>query len=164
MTLRLPQSLRIKLKKPLGKFIQDLNSLKDKTLICVGDQASKDVLGKGLKPKLCVYDGKIARKEVEIPSEIKKYDAEEMKVKNRSGTLSREVFQAVEKALSSSSNCKILVEGEEDLVTLVAVKYAPSGSMVLYGQPNEGLVAVEVSDKTKKKINSMLDEMIENGC
>jgi len=163
MTLTLPESLRLTLKKPLGGFITDLSSIKNRIVVCVGDQASKDVLSYGLKPKLCVYDGRIKRKVVEIPSEIKNYDAREIKVKNPAGTLTKEVFQAVEEALKSEASCKMLVEGEEDLVTLVAVKYAPSGSVVLYGQPNEGLVAVEVGVKIKKKVEELLSEM-EDGC
>jgi uncharacterized protein (UPF0218 family) len=37
------------------------------------------------------------------------------------------------------------------------------GSIVLYGQPNEGLVGVEVNEANKKKIEAMLREM-EDGC
>ena len=163
MTLTLPEDLRLKLKEPLGDFLADLGELKNKTLICVGDQASKDVLAYGLKPKLCVYDGKINRIEVEIPAEIKNHDALELRVSNQPGTLSNEVFNAVEKALTSETNHKLMVDGEEDLVTLVAIKYASNGSLVLYGQPGEGLVLVEVNDVKKREIDSILDGMVEDG-
>lgn len=163
MTLKLTESLRLKLKKPLGNFITDISSLKNRTVICIGDEASKDALSSGLKPKLCVYDGRIGRVEVAISREITEYRAAELTVKNAPGTLSSEAFNAVERALSSKSSHKIRVDGEEDLVTLAAVKYAPLGSVVLYGQPGEGLVGVEVNDDSKKKIRSLLDEMVENG-
>jgi len=163
MALRLTEGLRYRLKKPLGGFVTDLGSLEGKLLVCVGDQASKDVLSFGLKPKLCVYDGRIKRKAVEIPSEMKGYGVREFKAKNPAGTLTEEVFQAVEKALKSETSCRMLVDGEEDLVALVAIKHAPLGSVVLYGQPDEGLVAVDVDGKIKKKVDDMLSEM-EDGC
>jgi uncharacterized protein (UPF0218 family) len=105
----------------------------------------------------------IQRKAVELPEEIKKFKAFEISVENQPGGISREALKAVEKALKSKGEFKIKVNGEEDLLTLPAVKYAPLGSIVLYGQPNEGLVGVEVNEANKKKIEAMLREM-EDGC
>ena len=163
MALRLPERLRARLKEPLGTYVTDLRSLKSKTLVCVGDQASKDVVAAGLKPLLCVYDGRIQRKVVGISPELQKYDAAELRVSNPAGTLSDDAFNAVEKALRSGKPHKIVVDGEEDLMTLVAIAYAPHQAVVLYGQPNEGLVAVTVTKKAKDKADVMLSEM-QNGC
>jgi uncharacterized protein (UPF0218 family) len=163
MTLKLPEGLRKRLKTPLGDFITNSSSLKGKTLVCVGDQTSKEALAMGFKPKVCIYDGMIQRKAVELPEEIKKFKAFEISVENQPGGISREALKAVEKALKSKGEFKIKVNGEEDLLTLPAVKYAPLGSIVLYGQPNEGLVGVEVNEANKKKIEAMLREM-EDGC
>lgn len=161
--MRLPESLRARLKEPLGDFVKDLRSLRNKTLVCVGDQASKDVVAAGLKPLLCVYDGRIQRKTVGVPPELKNYDATELRVANPAGTLSDDAFNAVETALHSGKPHKIMVDGEEDLMTLVAIAYAPLGAVVLYGQPSKGLVAVTVTKESKDKADSMLDEM-QNGC
>jgi uncharacterized protein (UPF0218 family) len=163
MALRLPESLRLRLKEPLGDFVRDLSSLESKTLVCVGDQASKDAVAAGLKPLLCVYDGRIQRKAVGVTPELRDYDALEVRVTNPAGTISDEAFNAVERALCSGRPHKILVDGEEDLMTLVAIAYAPLRSVVLYGQPNEGLVGVTVTKKAKDNANSMLSEM-QNGC
>jgi hypothetical protein len=163
MALRLTESLRAELKKPLGRFVTDISTLKNRVVVSVGDQASRDALAFGLRPKLCVYDGRIGRREVGIPREITGYPVEELTVKNEAGTLSNEVFRAVERVFGSKSSFKIRVEGEEDLVTLAAVKYAPYGSVVLYGQPGEGLVGVDVDEASKQKIGSLLGEMVENG-
>ena len=121
MTLRLTESLRAKLKKPLGRFVTDVSTLKNKVIISVGDQASKDALAGGLRPLVCVYDGRIGRREVGIPLEIREYPLEELRVKNEPGTLSDGVFSAIERAFGSKGGLKIRVDGEEDLVTLVAV-------------------------------------------
>ncbi len=43
----------------------------------------------------------------------------------------------------------LLVDGEEDLLTLVAVLYAPENALVVYGQPNQGIVVVRVTSKKR---------------
>jgi hypothetical protein len=52
-----------------------------------------------------------------------------------------------------------VVEGEEDLLTLVAVVEAPENSLVVYGQPREGLVVVKVDEKIKKRVKEIVDSM-----
>ena len=50
----------------------------------------------------------------------------------------------------------VIVDGEEDLLALVAISVAPDGSLVVYGQPNEGLVLVPVTSQKKKEIADIL--------
>lgn len=54
----------------------------------------------------------------------------------------------------------ILVDGEEDLAVLPCILTAPSGSLVLYGQPGEGLVVCEV-DKVINKVKKFKDKLEE---
>ena len=37
--------------------------------------------------------------------------------------------------------------------------YAPENSVVLYGQPNEGLVIVKITSEIRNKVQSLLDLM-----
>jgi hypothetical protein len=164
--LILSKNLRKKLKKPLGKLITNVdnaNVLKihnnKKIIICVGDKTSEQVLQWGIKPKICVYDGKVMRKEIGILEIIKKFDAKTIHVKNPRGKLTQEVFRAIKKGLIAKENVKIYVDGEEDLVTLAAIHLSPLNSFVLYGQPGEGLVAVNVDDTIKRKVKNILKEM-----
>ncbi len=53
----------------------------------------------------------------------------------------------------------MVVDGEEDLLTLVAVLCAPENSLVVYGQPHEGIVVVKVTEKTKRKIRRIVEAM-----
>ncbi|ODS37509.1 MAG: hypothetical protein A7315_04015 [Candidatus Altiarchaeales archaeon WOR_SM1_79] len=160
-SLRLPRHLRKKLKKPLGHLIPSVNELEinSKTIICIGDKTSEEILKKGIKPKLCVYDGKIKRKSIEIPDVIKKFDAKKIEIKNPPGSLTEESFNAVNLALKSESNFKIKVDGEEDLIALAAIDLAPLNSLVLYGQPDEGVVVVPADNKNKIKVKGILKEM-----
>jgi len=65
----------------------------------------------------------------------------------------------VQQALEQSQTTKVLVDGEEDLLTLVAVIQAPANSLVIYGQPHEGVVAIKVTAQTKKKMQKIIDTM-----
>ncbi len=163
-SLRLPTHLRKKLKKPFGNLIPDVNDLEIETeiVICVGDKTSEEILGRGIKPKICVYDGMIKREKIQIPDVIKKFKAEDIEIKNPPGTLTKEAFDAFKSAFKSKLNFKIKVDGEEDLTTLAAIDVAPVGSIVIYGQPNEGVVVVRVDNKNKIRVKNILDEM-ENG-
>jgi len=51
----------------------------------------------------------------------------------------------------------IVVDGEEDLAVLPCVITAPPGTVVLYGQPGEGVVLCEV-DKFKDIAEEFMDK------
>ena len=53
----------------------------------------------------------------------------------------------------------IVVEGEEDLLTLIAVLYAPENSFVIYGQPHSGVVVVKVTGQKKRQVQEFLNAM-----
>ncbi|HMK82220.1 MAG TPA: DUF359 domain-containing protein, partial [Candidatus Bathyarchaeia archaeon] len=52
-----------------------------------------------------------------------------------------------------------IVDGEEDLLVLVVIAVAPVGSLVVYGQPNEGIVLVNVTLAKKKEVVDLLGRM-----
>jgi len=160
--LKLDKSLRSRLKKPFGRLLKDVRDLETSShmLICVGDRVSEEALNAGLRPKIIVYDGKVMREDVEIPSVILDYPGREVRVKNPPGSLTSEVFEVLEEALGSDSQSKIFVDGEEDMVSVAAVSLAPLGSTVIYGQPDEGLVVVEVNEDSKMKVEKIMEQMV----
>ncbi|OYT27749.1 MAG: hypothetical protein B6U97_00340 [Candidatus Altiarchaeales archaeon ex4484_96] len=159
--LRLPPSLRKGLKKPLGEVFCDIRDLRVESdnLVCVGDRVSQDALEAGFYPWLIVYDGRIKRKYVGVSSVIEQFKAKLLEVKNPAGLLTPEVFRVLGEVFDSDEKYKLYIDGEEDLVTLVAIKLAPLGSVVVYGQPGEGLVAVEVTEGMRVKVNNMMERM-----
>jgi hypothetical protein len=74
-------------------------------------------------------------------------------VKNPPSKITKELQDAVKDAVPP---LKIIVEGEEDLATLPAILMAQFGSVVAYGQPNEGIVLVEVTKEKKREIADIL--------
>ncbi len=82
-------------------------------------------------------------------------------VKNPQGTITEEAFAAVQKALEKGekNHIHLVVDGEEDLLTLVAVLFAPERSFVVYGQPYKGIVVVKVTPEKKAEAKALLNAM-----
>jgi uncharacterized protein (UPF0218 family) len=125
-------------------------------VISVGDTVSRNLHGRQLKPQLSITDNKCMRKRVEP----RVFSAENVVyVKNPQGTITEEAITAVREALESEEQTHIVVDGEEDLLTLVAVLYAPEKSLVVYGQPHEGIVVVKVTSEKKTEAAEILKAM-----
>ena len=54
---------------------------------------------------------------------------------------------------------RISVNGEEDLLVIPVCVYAPENAIVMYGQPNEGLVIVKITPEIRNKTQKLLDSM-----
>jgi len=164
----LTADLRVQLKSPLGillkgsfsqtikKFEKILKTKKPSMIISVGDALSEVLLKNNIFPKILIIDHKIMRKPI-APFATEGYET--VKVKNNPGTISNESLDIVESALRRNNKVKIVVEGEEDLLALVAILSAPKNSLVVYGQPHEGMVVVEVTPQKKNEIRKIVAAM-----
>ena len=160
--------LRAKLKEPFGTLIrgtfsETMNKLetiaereKPPKIISVGDTVSRNLHEHGVSPQLSITDNKRMRKRIQpriFPAKSIVH------VKNPQGTITEEAITAIQKALESDKQVHIIVEGEEDLLTLIAVLHAPEKSLVVYGQPHEGIVVVKVTPEKKAKVMEVLKAM-----
>ena len=125
-------------------------------IISVGDALSEALLKHGIFPQVLIVDYKIMRKPT-APLVTEGYET--FPLRNGSGTISDEAWAVVESAVTRDGKVKIVVEGEEDLLTLVAIISAPEGSTIVYGQPREGMVVVEVTSEKKKETQKIVDAM-----
>jgi len=78
--------------------------------------------------------------------------------KNQAGKIEHKARLAVERAIRGEADL-VEIEGEEDLLAIIAVIAAPLGSLVVYGQPNEGVVLVRVSAENKVEAGRILEQM-----
>jgi len=150
--------MRSKFKEPFGTLIQGsvietMNKLKETLqkekpaiIVSVGDTVSRNLHAHGINPQLSITDNKSMRKTVTPQTFVSKTL---VKVKNPQGTITEEAIEAVCSALQGKKQIHLLVEGEEDLLTLIAVLYAPENALVIYGQPLQGIVIVNVTRKKK---------------
>jgi len=166
--LILTPELRRKLKEPLGILIEGsfeetsreisriVRRKRPVKLIAVGDQVSKNMLKHGIPLDVSIIDHKIMRK-VTSPVNFKAENI--FRTRNPAGTITGESWKTIERAINCSGKTKVIVDGEEDLLTLVAVLSAPDGSIVIYGQPKRGVVVIEVNEKIKQRFHEIIKEM-----
>jgi uncharacterized protein (UPF0218 family) len=79
-----------------------------------------------------------------------------VKVRNPAGTLTDELMEA----LKLPTPLRIEVEGEEDLATLACGMLLPEGAVILYGQPGEGVVAVEVTAQEREEFLRLFEKFL----
>lgn len=163
----LTPSLRRRLKIPLGLLIRGspeytterlkelIECMEPSKIITVGDSVSENMIERGVSPDILIVDNKIMRKPI---APIKVDVDQTLHLRNPPGTITDEAWHVMKEALKQK-RAKIMVEGEEDLLTLVATLCAPENSMIIYGQPNEGVVVVEVNEEMKEKVSKILNEM-----
>jgi uncharacterized protein (UPF0218 family) len=85
--------------------------------------------------------------------------AKELKCSNEAGTISKKAVELLQDALEMSSPVRIIVDGEEDLLALPLFLIVPDKSVVMYGQPYEGLVVVKIDLKIRKKAKDLMDRI-----
>ncbi|MGQ9552150.1 MAG: GTP-dependent dephospho-CoA kinase family protein, partial [Candidatus Bathycorpusculaceae bacterium] len=164
----LTSELRAKLKKPIGMLIRGsfaetmtrlkylLKKERAPFVISVGDTVSKNLFENQMHPQLSVIDNKRMRRRIQ-PS---RFAVERtIYVKNPQGTITEEAIAAIKEALNGDQKVQIVVDGEEDLLTLVAILYAPENSFVVYGQPFEGIVVVKATLEKKAEVAAILEPM-----
>jgi len=140
----------------MTKLKQLIKDEKPPKIIAVGDVVSKNMSVHHIPIQTAIVDNKVLRKTIKP---IKVRAETTLHVKNPAGTLTREAWTTIKKALKQDKPTRVLVDGEEDLFTLVAVSQAPENTLVVYGQPNQGVVAVKVNEETRRKVQLIIDAM-----
>ena len=163
--MKLPDSLREQMKIPLGILLPESQADKENILkhleensyiITVGDRTTEKMIDFDLIPSLQIVDGIEKREKREPPKLV---NATEITVDNPPAEITSQSIDVIKKALSMESPVRILVTGEEDLLVLPVCIHAPEKSVVMYGQPNEGLVIVKITSEIRNKAQSLLDLM-----
>ena len=163
--MKLPDSLREQLRIPLGlllpigqdnkeniqKYISD-NSY----IITVGDKTTEKMIEYGIIPSLQIIDGFEKRKKREL---LKLGNAFELKIDNPAAEITLQSIDMIKQTLEMTPPIRLTVNGEEDLLVLPVCIHAPTNSIVMYGQPNKGLVLVEITTEIRNKAQTLLDMM-----
>lgn len=166
-SLRMPEHLRAELSSEAfgtllkGSPAKNASTVLDfikvkrppKTII-VGDFTLKVLLNAGCVPDLGIFDRQTKRISCEFP------EVETETVRNPAGEITDEAIFSIKKALLSKQKRKVMlmVDGEEDLLALPAITYAPRGSLVIYGLPDRGMILVTANSATKKKIETLISQ------
>ena len=132
-------------------------------LISVGDVTTFYLLESGIIPDVCVVDDRTKREPASnnVVLGTKHTAFTTISVDNPPGVITEDLIDAIDYAIASDQHIRLFVRGEEDLAALPAILIAPIGSVVLYGQPDEGVVLVKITESKKDEIRSLLDQIIE---
>lgn len=129
---------------------------KPPVIVAVGDVVSMNLHDFKFKPQLSIVDGKSLRNQP-MPAQVAVEKT--VYVKNPQGTITKEADEAVKTALESKGHAHIVVDGEEDLLTLPAILYAPENAFIVYGQPYVGIVVAEATKSRKAQVKRFLNDM-----
>ena len=163
--MKLPASLREQLKIPLGLLLpigQDNKENIQKQLsnnsyiITVGDKTTEKMIDFDLIPSLQIIDGLEKRQKREL---LKLGNASELIIDNPSAEITLQSVEIIKKAFTLTPPIRLTVNGEEDLLVLPVCIHAPENSIVLYGQPNQGLVLVQITTEIRNKAQTLLNLM-----
>ncbi len=126
---------------------------KAQKVITVGDTTTEKFVSFGFVPDISVIDGKEKRV---IKTSKSEYHVDKiLYLQNKPGELSEQVIGDIRQLISnitdSGFKIQIIIDGEEDLVALPFLIYSPNDWLICYGQPNEGLVIVKVTEDSRKR-------------
>jgi GTP-dependent dephospho-CoA kinase len=171
LKVSIPPDILKELKKPLGKLILDSDITQKKIrkeilgnnhkIISVGDRSTERLVSFEIFPDLAIIDGVERRQEKNLSLAdkliaVKAKDITRISCINPAGSITQEAITKIKFALSGNKNIILQVIGEEDLLTLPACYFAPSKSLVCYGQPQEGLVIINVNDSMRRKAKELI--------
>lgn len=159
---RLPEELRPVLKRPLGPLFRGVDEAlaafpKPEVLASVGDVVTAELVKRGIKPDLSVVDHRVMRQPIgEEMRSLLRFGVRTVGVRNPPGTITQELLEA----LKLERPLRVEVDGEEDLAALACGFLLPIGTLILYGQPGEGVVAVEVTEQKKKEFLGLFEKFL----
>ena len=118
------------------------------------------MLEKGIRPDLSIVDYQTKRiPDNELKERLAAFPEKEMTVKCPSGEISQELWNAIESWFERPTPLRIVVDGEEDLASLVCVTLAPDGTTVIYGIPFKGLMLLHVDTPIRERAREILRKM-----
>jgi uncharacterized protein (UPF0218 family) len=158
--VRIPESVREKLRKPLGSLETDFRKVRKLGRNCrittVGDICTLSLLALGMRPHLAVFDLRFMRQRLDsgMASILETQFRNAKRYRNPAGTLSEKIMRDAKRLLEEGGAVKI--DGEEDLTALAFIMAGGKNDAIIYGQPHNGLVIVRPGSRVKNRIKRWL--------
>lgn len=164
--LALPESLRPQLEKPFGTLLSDFNTWLEKqdsfsftNAITIGDAVTYTFNSHHISHMFSIVDFHVKRE--------KKYDSLAdlhfpkdtiaFHITNPAGYITHHAFLTIKRIFDQAiANSVIQVTGEEDLLVLPVVLLSPLGNTIFYGQPDRGVVRLDITTDAKEKAYSYI--------
>jgi uncharacterized protein (UPF0218 family) len=155
-----------KLKNPFGELVPDRDVTEkrirklisgSKKIVTVGDATTERLVSFGILPDIAVIDFRERRS---LTERRFNYPAKEFHCSNPSGTISSNAVEVLSMVAKRRSRSRVVVDGEEDMLALPLFYILPIGSIVLYGQPLEGMVVVRITSSKQDESKALMDRII----
>lgn len=155
--MSLSPELRARLAVPMGRLFLDDSVTRDiipdaQTLITVGDATTQRIIEMGITPDIQLVDCRERRQDRAAPPGR---CATELSCTNPAGHITDSAVSTIRRAFESERPVRIVVSGEEDLLALPVCMYAPSDSVLMYGQPGQGMVIVTIDEQARRQAESL---------
>ena len=167
----LPEEMRDELKEIMGDILRQEELAErlgpDDQIITVGDVVTLTLLEMGIIPGLSIVDHHTQRGSIQYGSDdeddlrerLSKFQQPVVNVKNPPGGITGQLFDAIQDGIDNMRQLRIVVEGEEDLASLVCISLAPDGTNVIYGIPFKGLMLLTVDAQIRERVGGILKKM-----
>jgi GTP-dependent dephospho-CoA kinase len=156
----LPEEHRRLFKEPFGTLYRNIEEiiplLPEGGVYAVGDVVTHNLRKNGIVPAVAIVDGFTMRSPCKRVPDL---SGNTIRVKNPAGTITDELVRALDRAVAHAP-VTIVVDGEEDLAVIPMVIAAPVGSIVLYGQPHEGVVLRRVTREAQETAREYLTHFV----
>lgn len=169
-SLVLPDALRPELICPIGDLVPEkqiafvVGGDEGKCVITVGDKTTDRLLDSGVVPTLAIIDGHVERKSYNrTKTHWDMLPSCHIACASGPGFISSAAVSFFGAWGRDVLPTTLVISGEEDLLVLPAILYAPVGAIVYYGQPHVGLVRVVVTDEKQMQVQQLLAEFTKIG-
>lgn len=165
--LSLPESKRDAMRKPLGEVVKNIREVTKKLkevpfVIAVGDIVSLSLIKNGQQAAVSIVDKRTRRHTLSVKEKDELiHSSKSIHIfNNKAGTIHTRVVEGILKAIKhyalTNNKQTIIIRGEEDLLSLPAILFAPLGSIVLYGQADIGVVVNYVTLEKKNEVSRLI--------
>ncbi|MEM1626130.1 MAG: GTP-dependent dephospho-CoA kinase family protein [Sulfolobaceae archaeon] len=133
-------------------------------IISIGDVTTETLLKLNVLPFLAIIDGKTKRNFIRTISYEDKFQV--IRIRNEAGVIRYTALQTIKKLLQENKqgNYLLLVDGEEDLLTIPVILYSNVNDVILYGQPNAGVVVIKPNEIITWIAFNIISKMITKLC
>ena len=171
-TLRMHSRAEPELKSPMGVLYKgpetspemamlsalDEIDLERMVVVAVGDVTVATLLDLNIVPDIALIDGQTKREALATDAQVQTTAfANVLHAVNPAGVLTPSMLEALEVAMANDEPTVVVVDGEEDLAPLFVHLLAPVHTVVMYGQPREGVVVQTSHLATKQRCRRLLE-------
>ncbi|MEM4970916.1 MAG: DUF359 domain-containing protein [Sulfolobales archaeon] len=170
----LPERLRGVLSREYGVLVEGVDRISvarrvimiihGKRVWSVGDIVTMSLIEAGFTPHVAIIDRATLRGENIDMSKVEKIYRQAgniIEIKNPRGTISSEAINTIKYiARNPGERFLVLVEGEEDLLSLLVAGIASYNEILLYGIPRKGVAVVEIDQNIRALALSILKEIL----